>query len=282
MPEFFLKQLYPSLLGREPDQSGLEFWQQLLDSGQVTEAEVVQQFLDSAEFTALSEPIARLYYAILDRAPDTEGMSFWMQAYRNGKTLEEITEAFLNLPEYLEGQGERTDLEFIEALYRDVLDREPDGLGAQFWVMQLAQGESRANVILGFAQSPEFIESNASVIEYVLLHQALRGETPAQDVIAQALEIGVRIQIIENLLERVTRGQGEGSTPEPEVPPTPEPAPEPVPPADTTAPTITAFFVTSASTISVASTEAGRAGLYAGDALVSDGACHKFCVRGVT
>ncbi|MCR8550873.1 DUF4214 domain-containing protein, partial [Salipiger sp. P9] len=42
-------------------------------------------------------------------------------------------------------------------LYQNVLDRDPDATGLANWVARLEDGMSRAQVVLGFSQSPEFI-----------------------------------------------------------------------------------------------------------------------------
>jgi hypothetical protein len=46
----FIERIYRSLLGREPDQSGLQGYLQALDSGDVGRAQVVGLVISSAEF----------------------------------------------------------------------------------------------------------------------------------------------------------------------------------------------------------------------------------------
>lgn len=67
--------------------------------------------------------------------------------------------------------------DFVERLYRNVLQREPDAAGLSAWteVLKLGQ-EDGAKVALGFFQSPEFIEQNLSNEDYVkLLYATLLG-----------------------------------------------------------------------------------------------------------
>ena len=48
------------------------------------------------------------------------------------------------------------DQEFVSHLYEDVLQREPDSIGMNYWLGQLNSGaETRYEVLLGFSQSAE-------------------------------------------------------------------------------------------------------------------------------
>ena len=48
------------------------------------------------------------------------------------------------------------DQEFESHLYEDVLQREPDSIGMNYWLGQLNSGaETRYEVLLGFSQSAE-------------------------------------------------------------------------------------------------------------------------------
>ena len=91
-----LDHLYEEVLGRSPDIEGLTYWVAQMNQG-VTLQEVVQSFSVSAEFKHLygnpsnEQLVEELYEAILDRAPDTQGLSYWVQSL----AVNEITEAEL-------------------------------------------------------------------------------------------------------------------------------------------------------------------------------------------
>jgi len=87
--------LYQACFDRTPDAEGLGFWIKQLDAGSVTLYEAAQYFLNSEEFASvygtsseLSDVhyLALLYANVLDRAPDTEGFSFWRDEQVNGVT----------------------------------------------------------------------------------------------------------------------------------------------------------------------------------------------------
>jgi Ca2+-binding RTX toxin-like protein len=89
------------------------------------------------------------------------------------------------------------DLLHVTLLYNNVLDREPDASGLSAWVTRLSEGSSREQIVIGFAQSPEFktkteAESNAYAnaffgreqVDYLddifRLYQATLNRTPDQ------------------------------------------------------------------------------------------------------
>ena len=76
--------LYTRFLNRAPDQGGLAFWTNQLASGASLDS-VSQAFKDSIEvkpFTAdKTSDLTRLYAAVFDRSPDSDGLSFWDAVY---------------------------------------------------------------------------------------------------------------------------------------------------------------------------------------------------------
>ena len=68
--------------------------------------------------------IKGLYYDILDRSPDAEGLRFWEQYPDDNLVAAFKAEAQKEL-------DSRKD--FIKGLYQEVLGREPDEEGFKFW-----------------------------------------------------------------------------------------------------------------------------------------------------
>lgn len=128
--------------------------------------------LTEAEFNEVIE----LYIAYYNRAPDSLGLAFWANAYaEGGVTLGDMANDFATQPEtqllYPEGT---TDTAFIEAVYNNVLGRNPDALGLEFWLGQLGGGGStRAEFIL------DIVEGTRA---------PLPGGTPQDTVEQQALD----------------------------------------------------------------------------------------------
>lgn len=98
----------------------------------------------------------RLYQAAFNRAPDKQGLGYWMQALDSGASLTSAAQAFIGSSEFAGLYGSvPSDQIFLNALYLNVLHRAPDAAGLQFWTQGLADGASRASVLAGFSESAE-------------------------------------------------------------------------------------------------------------------------------
>ena len=102
--------------------------------------------------------VYRLYQAILGREADGVGQAGWTLRLASGtNSLEEIAASFMGSPEFLQTYGGLSNLDFIILLYENVLGRGPDGAGMIQWMTRLTEGTPRADVVLGFSESVEFI-----------------------------------------------------------------------------------------------------------------------------
>jgi len=160
----------------------------------------VIQFSDVSMFVLNSseEQEALLYEAALGREPDVAGLETWIGIYNslpasvkaagvyaslaetaggfNGSMS--IADGFVNSAEFQAKYGALTDQEYVTQLYANVLHRAPDQSGLTTWMTALTpvgqsyvdssgvshagQGESRAYVLVGFAESQENIADCAA------------------------------------------------------------------------------------------------------------------------
>lgn len=98
----------------------------------------------------------RLYHAAFDRAPDAAGFGFWVDQMDRGMALVDVTDQFLTAPEYAERYGLASDNDvFLDIVYLNVLDREPDQEGLDFWSKALSDGVNRSDIMQGFSESAE-------------------------------------------------------------------------------------------------------------------------------
>jgi len=91
-----IAELYRSILGREPDKEGLDWWV----STPSTLEEIKAEFLKSEEYTlkVRTEQVNELYLELFGRTSDAEGLKFWV----NGPlSIDEIRLEFLKSEEYL-------------------------------------------------------------------------------------------------------------------------------------------------------------------------------------
>ena len=110
----------------------------------------------------LDGEIARLYQAYFDRLPDQGGMDYYRQVRADGRSLASVSQEFLGSPEFVATYGNLDSQAFIEQLYRNVLGREGDATGINFWTNRLRNGQSRSAVVIEFSQSTEFVEQTGT------------------------------------------------------------------------------------------------------------------------
>jgi hypothetical protein len=101
----FVERMYLNILLRSSDPNGLNYWVGQLNSGQMTRAQLALSFLDSDEFQNLSGSqnrvdVSLLYLDMLRRAPDSAGLSAWLEAMNAGMPLTSVIDGFLNSGEY--------------------------------------------------------------------------------------------------------------------------------------------------------------------------------------
>lgn len=98
----------------------------------------------------------RLYRAVLGRQPDSGGLGFWIAGLDGGVGLETMAREFITSQEFVARYGAApSNQAMVNALYRNVLGREPDAGGAAFWLRQLDDGVALASVLAAFSEGQE-------------------------------------------------------------------------------------------------------------------------------
>ncbi len=107
----------------------------------------------------------RLYKAAFDRAPDFQGLGYWINAFDNGASLSAVANAFLASYEFQNMMGpNNSDENFVTTLYNHVLHRAPDQSGYVYWLNALAQGNGRGAVLASFSESPENLQQTLDLV----------------------------------------------------------------------------------------------------------------------
>lgn len=166
--EEYASRMYITILGREPDANGLQYWVDALDSGDMTRDQVYRGFLGSQEWhsmCAANEIISgkyqigrfvdRMYSIVLGREADPEGRNNWIEKIHSGEdSAIQMAYGFFFSPEYL--GREKSNSDYVKDLYLAFMGREFDNAGLEDWCSQLDDGEDRIVVMNGFALSNEF------------------------------------------------------------------------------------------------------------------------------
>ena len=100
----------------------------------------------------------RLYNAAFARFPDADGLKYWINNFSSGKDdARAVASSFLISDEFKERYGEDvSNVKYVETLYVNVLGRDYDQAGYNYWLGNLNAGiETRYELLLGFAESAE-------------------------------------------------------------------------------------------------------------------------------
>ncbi|MEO7650000.1 MAG: DUF4214 domain-containing protein [Bryobacteraceae bacterium] len=174
--EKFIKRNYIDFLGRLPDSSGNAFWLAQLAGGRTT-AQVGRDFFNSPEFKQTGLVIANAYVGLLGRDPDFQGFTFWLNSIRNGQAQTALINTFVTSPEFIGTYGNTSDMQYIQLLYLNTLQRAATQADLNFWVPQVATA-GRATIAGYFILSDEFnIRFRARQLAN-LLYLGFLGRTP--------------------------------------------------------------------------------------------------------
>jgi len=98
-----IQQVYLGLLGRAADQTGLDYWTNEIDSGALTleqlRANIVNEQPEYAEGLGTmtrAQVVASLYENLFDRAPDSEGLDYWVNGGGATVNVDQLVLALVN------------------------------------------------------------------------------------------------------------------------------------------------------------------------------------------
>ena len=105
--------------------------------------------------TSAVAQVTRLYQAALGRLPDAPGREAWTTALQNGASLSALADGFLSSDEFQSRFGQLDNIGFVVRSYELALRRGADPDGLSYWNNQLANGMSRAEMLMKFSESNE-------------------------------------------------------------------------------------------------------------------------------
>ena len=110
----------------------------------------------------------RLYNAAFARFPDADGLAYWIDHFSSGSISDKgVAQSFINSKEFGETYGTNiSNATYLENLYVNVLGRDYDQSGFNFWLGHLNNGRERNQLLLDFAESPENIDLFTEMTEF--------------------------------------------------------------------------------------------------------------------
>ncbi len=152
--------LYRSIFDRQPDLEGLRFWVERRQRGESL-TRLAQQMLAGAEFGELNAAadidaiVTAVFGRSLGRAPDEEGLAFWIEEIASGRrSLAGFVAAVSESPEHraLRSGDVLTTLSFLA-----LLQRVPDNAGLNYWSERLESGEPLVTLLGSMMGTPEYL-----------------------------------------------------------------------------------------------------------------------------
>lgn len=187
----WLVDLYEQVFARPADLSGLDHWLgRIAAGGERSRLVVARSFLSSTE--GASNEAVQAYEDLLGRGPDPEGLEFWTDFLRTG-SVNTLRFQHLASDEYFLLVG-GTNETYVAELYRELLGREIDPSGFEFYVDLLADGTPRWWVSRSIYESPESLGNRVTAY-----HQDILGRDPSSD------EIAVGVALITDEDERAVQ-----------------------------------------------------------------------------
>jgi Domain of unknown function (DUF4214)/Calx-beta domain len=200
----FVNAAFFELLNRPADTGALQFFAGELDGGTSTGV-IVLQIETAVNATGRSEfndnTINNVFQEFLGRNADLGALNAFGAQLTAGTSIQTIKAEVMSSDEYFANAG-GTNNTFVEAMYRDIVNRNADPGGEAFWVSQLttpSSAGSRLNVLNSFLAQTEAVQDLVTNFYTIYLNRGpdtggfnfytgeLQSAVPLQTVINQFL-----------------------------------------------------------------------------------------------
>ncbi|MCB0962893.1 MAG: DUF4214 domain-containing protein [Acidimicrobiales bacterium] len=179
----FTTQQFADMLGRAPTAAELATWRSALQADPTQKGALVEQLRTSTDHEVAVDPGVRLYRAFLGRIPDASGLEFWVRRRRTGSwTLVRMADHFASSSEFIRTYGTLTNREYVLRIYTDVLGRDADPTGVDYWTRQLdLRRRNRGSVMVGFSDSSEYRRMQEHPTDSSVAYIFLLGRAPTPE-----------------------------------------------------------------------------------------------------
>lgn len=166
----FVAALGPDFLDRPSSFDEIANFADIIAIGDVTRGDVVAAYATSDEW--IGNIVDGLYASTLGRKPDDAGRRYWIGVLRTGQTPAQVAAYFYAGTEYYQRAG-ATNRRWVQDLYAEILHRQADASGLNYWAGLAARGKSRSEIAFHFYQS---VESRRDRV--ASLYRQLLGRSP--------------------------------------------------------------------------------------------------------
>ena len=139
----WLNQVFMDLLQHGIDANGANYFTTELREGK-DRAAVVTEIATSNEYRLLV--VDNLFVSILHRNANPGENTQYVQMLQQGKSMEFVESVIYGSAEYFQHRGNNNNLDFLKALFQDILQAPLDSASQQYWGSQLGAGVSNQQV----------------------------------------------------------------------------------------------------------------------------------------
>jgi Ca2+-binding RTX toxin-like protein/nitrogen fixation protein FixH len=173
----FTTQQFKDFANRVPTAAELSAWRTKVTNGSTAPKDLLSQAMDFP-YAAKYAPIVRLFNAYFGRLPDQSGLDYWAGKYRSGVALNTISASFAGSGEFKNKYGALSNRDFVLLIYKNVLQRNPDASGVNYWTGKLDKGTSRGVVMTNFSESSEYLRKTAATTDLVVSVRTMLQRVP--------------------------------------------------------------------------------------------------------
>jgi hypothetical protein len=173
----YVQQQYRDFAGRLPSASELSTWRSRLAS--VPAADLITALQASPAWDGNAGMNARLYRAAFGRTPDTSGLDYWVRRRWAGRGPVSIANHFAVSSEFVRAYGNLSNDAYIERIYQNVFERDPDPSGRDYWNRKLAAGTGRGQVLYELSNSSEYRRQTDTLVRIVTTRFGLLRVVPS-------------------------------------------------------------------------------------------------------
>lgn len=166
------------ITGTTPTPAATAATRKLLRSGASPEHWVMDQ-VDAPAFSDKRAPVIRLYWAYFKRRPDLGGLTFWINRFKGGTRLVDISQQFSRSSEFQNKYGNTTPEQFVTLVYQNVLERNPEPSGLTYWANKIRSGTPRGQVMTNFSESSEGRRKIGPRSDAILVALGMYGKIPS-------------------------------------------------------------------------------------------------------
>jgi len=148
--------------------------------GSKRHAEAIASTLASSDVQAVAAPVARLYFASLNRAPDYEGLNYYIDERNAGEPLAAIADEFAGSVEFDGRYGELDNAAFVDRIHLNIAAGPADAALRAHWIAQLDSGAmTRGDLMVALSESTQFRSLTANPVFVTMAYAETLGRAPS-------------------------------------------------------------------------------------------------------